>query len=264
MTLTEDFPDRLPGPELGDYAGLPLNASDRLRAMSWSASILSLPDYQCRVHPSDYANSFADIRMWHEINTSTQELDRDPLAALRVADATNVLDGRPRASAGLRGAHVDGLLDRRVGRQHAEGDDHAFEGRLAAPQRRRAQRQRDRDGALHSPRQPPHLERVRSGSEISRGAVLPQSRLHVAETGSIGAYPCESVVEVLLPEHYFPHYLPGQNPFLIEYRAQSQDPDRGRDGRCCDDVSGVPQEDGDAAATRRLAREYLPGNWSQR
>src|SRR5688500_4411066 len=65
MTLTEDFPDRLPGPELGDYAGLPLNANDRLRAMSWSASILSLPDYQCRVHPSDYANSFADIRMWH-------------------------------------------------------------------------------------------------------------------------------------------------------------------------------------------------------
>ena len=32
MTLTEDFPDRLPGPELGDYAGLPLNAADRARA----------------------------------------------------------------------------------------------------------------------------------------------------------------------------------------------------------------------------------------
>ena len=30
--LFEDFPDRLPGPELGDYAGLPLNANDRLRA----------------------------------------------------------------------------------------------------------------------------------------------------------------------------------------------------------------------------------------
>ena len=74
MTLTEDFPDRLPGPELGDYAGLPLNAADRARAQSWSATILSLPDYQCRVHPSDYANSFADIRMWHEINTTTQEL----------------------------------------------------------------------------------------------------------------------------------------------------------------------------------------------
>jgi len=43
MTPTEDFPDRLPGPELGDYAGLPLNAADRARAESCSASILSLP-----------------------------------------------------------------------------------------------------------------------------------------------------------------------------------------------------------------------------
>ena len=99
MTLTEDFPDRLPGPELGDYAGLPLNAADRARAQSWSATILSLPDYQCRVHPSDYANSFADIRMWHEIDTTTQQL-----IAIRIQHfAWNThaldLDGRTAASA---------------------------------------------------------------------------------------------------------------------------------------------------------------------
>ena len=69
----EDTPDRGDGPELGDYAGLPLNAADRARAQSWSATILSLPDYQCRVHPSDYANSFADVRIWDEINTTTQQ-----------------------------------------------------------------------------------------------------------------------------------------------------------------------------------------------
>jgi hypothetical protein len=39
----------------------------------------------------------------------------------------------------------------------------------------------------------------------------------LSETARIGAYPCESVVEVVLPEGYFPHYLPGQNEFLIEY-----------------------------------------------
>ena len=32
MTLFEDFPDRLPGPELGDYGGIPLNAAARMRA----------------------------------------------------------------------------------------------------------------------------------------------------------------------------------------------------------------------------------------
>ena len=30
--LDEDFPDRLAGPELGDYGGLPINAANRLRA----------------------------------------------------------------------------------------------------------------------------------------------------------------------------------------------------------------------------------------
>jgi len=39
----------------------------------------------------------------------------------------------------------------------------------------------------------------------------------LSETDRIGAYPCESVVEVVLPADYFPHYLPGQNPFLHEF-----------------------------------------------
>src|SRR5438309_685802 len=49
--LHEDNPDRLPGPELGDYAGLPINAADRMRALTWDASLITLPEYQCRVHP---------------------------------------------------------------------------------------------------------------------------------------------------------------------------------------------------------------------
>jgi hypothetical protein len=43
------------GPELGDYAGLPLNDAGRLRAESWDASILTLPEHQCKPHPAPYA-----------------------------------------------------------------------------------------------------------------------------------------------------------------------------------------------------------------
>ncbi len=57
MTLNEDFPERLPGPEIGDYLGIPLNAAARLHAESWDASLLTLPEYQCRVHPIDYVPS---------------------------------------------------------------------------------------------------------------------------------------------------------------------------------------------------------------
>ena len=39
----EDFPERIPGPEIGDYLGLPINDAARLRGDSWDASILTLP-----------------------------------------------------------------------------------------------------------------------------------------------------------------------------------------------------------------------------
>src|SRR5262245_65406595 len=51
--LHEDWPDRLFGPELGDYTGVPLTEEARLRAEAWDASLITLPEYQCRVHPSE-------------------------------------------------------------------------------------------------------------------------------------------------------------------------------------------------------------------
>src|SRR5579883_3013824 len=52
----EDQPERIPGPELGDYLGLPINAAARMRADSYDADLLTLPEYQCRPHPSDYGD----------------------------------------------------------------------------------------------------------------------------------------------------------------------------------------------------------------
>src|SRR5213082_2626243 len=72
--LNEDWPDRLPGPELGDYAGLPVNDAVRARADAWDASLITLPEYQCRVHPSDYVSSFAGLRIWEERDAASQQL----------------------------------------------------------------------------------------------------------------------------------------------------------------------------------------------
>ena len=38
-----------------------------------------------------------------------------------------------------------------------------------------------------------------------------------SETARMGPYPCESVIEADTPKGYFPHYLPGENPYLTEY-----------------------------------------------
>src|SRR5437867_6484341 len=48
----EEQPERLAGPELGDYLGLPVNEAARLHADTWDASRLTLPEEQCMPHPS--------------------------------------------------------------------------------------------------------------------------------------------------------------------------------------------------------------------
>ena len=50
----EDQPERVAGPELGDYLGLPVTDAARMRADTWDASIQTLPEWQCRPHSADY------------------------------------------------------------------------------------------------------------------------------------------------------------------------------------------------------------------
>src|ERR1700749_4180958 len=61
----EDLPDRIPGPELGDFLGIPLNDAARLRADSYDADRISVvPEYQCRPHSADYSmRGLANMRV---------------------------------------------------------------------------------------------------------------------------------------------------------------------------------------------------------
>src|SRR5436309_1643342 len=71
----EDFPERIPGPELGDFLGLPINASARQFAESWDPSRITLPKEQCRVHVSPYIyRGPLNLRIWEERDPDTQEL----------------------------------------------------------------------------------------------------------------------------------------------------------------------------------------------
>jgi glyoxylase-like metal-dependent hydrolase (beta-lactamase superfamily II) len=70
----EDQEHRIPGPELGDYTGLPINDAARLKADSWDASILSLREHQAKPHPSTYSlRGPANIRITRQFDPVTQE-----------------------------------------------------------------------------------------------------------------------------------------------------------------------------------------------
>src|SRR6478609_10435224 len=65
----EDQPERIPGPDIGDYLGLPINEGARLHGDSWDASILTLPEHQCKPHPADYSpRGPANLRIWRDID----------------------------------------------------------------------------------------------------------------------------------------------------------------------------------------------------
>ena len=63
----QDWQDRGPGPDVVDYLGLPLNAEGRSKALSYSASALSLPERQCLYYSPPYLviGPFP-IKMWEE------------------------------------------------------------------------------------------------------------------------------------------------------------------------------------------------------
>src|SRR5450432_3717597 len=71
----EDAQERVPGPDLGDYLGLPINAAARAKAESWNASLLTLPEWQCRPHPADYGTRGpSNMRIWKEVDAATQQV----------------------------------------------------------------------------------------------------------------------------------------------------------------------------------------------
>jgi hypothetical protein len=73
--LHEDFPERIPGQELADYLGLPINAEARQSALTWDASRLTLPEEQCRVHISPYIyRGPLELRIWDERDPESQKL----------------------------------------------------------------------------------------------------------------------------------------------------------------------------------------------
>jgi hypothetical protein len=74
-TPHEDGLERGAGPDAGDYAGVPINAQARLRANTWNASLITMPERQCIPHPSPYQNrSVGFLRMWQLRDDATQQI----------------------------------------------------------------------------------------------------------------------------------------------------------------------------------------------
>jgi hypothetical protein len=207
----EDQPERVPGPDLGDFAGIPINEAARLRAEAWDASIQTLPEWQCRPHSADYIwRGPSPLRISKEVDPVSREITAFHAEWLRSVDRAVYLDGRPHPP--------DDALHTWSGFSTAKWDGpiltvtvtHLKEGYLR------------RNGLPRSDRATLTEHWIRNGDYLTIVTIVNDpvyltepfirtTDYELALNQQIPPYPCGVVQEIDRPHGEVPHLLPGTN-----------------------------------------------------
>jgi hypothetical protein len=214
----EDIPERIPGPDMVEFHGVPINEANRARGLAWDPSILTLEEYQCRPHPSDYYTRFSNHRIWKEVDSTTQQTVAWHIRKeWQAAERTIWMDGRARPPA-YAGHSFQGFS---LGQW--EGDTLVVETTHLKESYMR------RNGLARSDKATFREHYTRHGDFQTVIAVI-QDPVYLTEPfirssdyalnnkANINPYPCDPVVEIVgQAKGYVPAYLPGKHPSMWEY-----------------------------------------------
>ena len=214
----EDQPERIPGPEIGDYCGLPINNAARLRGDAWDASLLTVPEHQCKPHPSDYSpRGPANLRITKEIDRDTQQLVAyHTHISWEAPERTIWMDGRPHPPAYAAHTWQGFSTGKWEGDMLTITTTHLKIGWI----RRNGIPRSDKATVVeHWIRHEKYLTWV---VIINDPVYLTEPFIRTTDfvadpDQEIAPYPCEIVVEIQRPKGTIPHHLPGTNPFLTEF-----------------------------------------------
>jgi cyclase len=224
----EDQPERVPGPPLGDYLGLPISDAGRAYAEAWDASRMTLKEHQCMVHVSPYIfRGPGPVRMWEEKDPETQRV-----VAIKIYHGTYQqtrtiwMDGRPHPP--------EFALHTWMGFSTGtwEGDiltvytTHIKQGWIR------------RNGLPESDRATMVEHFIKHGTSLTRMGVITdpiylteplvktENFVQNPKLQVNWIWPCEPVEEVVTREKgAVPHYLPGTNAFLKEFQDKVHVPE---------------------------------------
>jgi len=216
----EDQPDRGPGPELGDYTGLPITEGARLAGDTWDASRLSLREHQCKVHNGPYIfHGPLQVRIWEEKDLRTQAL-----IAIRIyistyeQERTIWMDGRahppeyaPHTWQGFSTGKWDGDI-LTVYTTHLKQE---WIRRNGIPNSEKSTMIEHfiRHGNIMT-----HLEQWTDPVYLSEPLWRSEDFVLNERPAGNWLWPCEYVDEIAdRPHSTVPNYLPGQSPFLGDF-----------------------------------------------
>ena len=215
----EDFQDRVPGPDLGDYTGLPINEAARKYADSWDPSRVSLLEHQCEpyVSPHIYRGPL-QFRIWDEKDPNTQEL----IAIKQYLGTyqqwrTIWLDGRPHPpeyaphtwmgfSTGEW--HGDVLT---VNTTHIKAEFFRRSG-IPSSDRTTLVEHYIRHGNVLS-----HVMIATDPVYLTEPLIMSEEFVLMERGNQNWLYNCEYAMEIDRPKNEVPHFLDGTNPSLKEY-----------------------------------------------
>jgi len=217
----EDQPERIPGPDIGDYLGIPLTDAARMRADSWDAALLTLPEHQCKPHPSDYGmRGPANTRIWKEVDTATQQtIAWHTHISWQAPERTIWMDGRPHPPDYAAHTWQGFSTGKMEGNMLTITTTHLKNGWIR------------RNGIPRSEKATVVEHMIRNGDYLTWMVVV-NDPVYLTEpfvrttdfvldlNQQIAPYPCESVVEVDRPMGKVPHHLPGTNTFLTEFSTK--------------------------------------------
>jgi len=216
----EDYLERIPGPELGDYLGLPINDSARLFAESWDASRLTLKEHQCRVHIAPYIyHGPLHLRIWEEKDPETQQVIAIKNYISTYEQTRTIwMDGRPHPPDYAPHTFMGFSTGNWEGEVLTVYTTHIKQGWIK------------RNGVPESDQATMTEHFLRHGDHLTHVAIiydpvyLSQPFIHTddfeldKEEKGGWLWPCEAVEEITTrPKGEVPNYLPGANPFLYEF-----------------------------------------------
>jgi hypothetical protein len=217
--LHEDFPERIPGPELVDFVGLPINEAARTFALSWDASRLTVPEHQCQVHVAPYIyRGPLQLRVWEERDPQSQRVYAIRQYIQNYEQSRTIwMDGRPHPPAGAAHTWMGFSTGKWEGNVLTVYTTHIKQGWIR------------RDGLPESDQATLIEHFIRHGDVMTHVSIVTdpvyltepliktQDFREVVPEGQNWVYPCSPVVEIERPRGAVPNYLPGENPFLHEF-----------------------------------------------
>jgi hypothetical protein len=223
--FNEDAVERTAGPDLGDYTGIPLNDAGRMRADTWDAALVELPENQCREHGAEYAyRAPSNLSIWTDVDPVTQKVIayRVHLGAYS-SEQTIWMDGRPQP-----GPYAPATWEG-FGTGEWDGDT------LVATFTHLKQTLLRLNGMTRSDLATGRVHFLRHGNYLTVVAFTYDpaylSEPYIRSTDflynpqmALDPWPCEPVEEVNRPAGVVPMHLPDQNPFLEEFARKHQIP----------------------------------------